>query len=88
MLQGGEPITYEWFCNGARVRTATGRKPVLIVPAARPSDEGIYMCKVSNRDGEADSTEARLQVLVEEAPPPPPRPLAPAPPPLPEPEDE
>ncbi|KAK9824277.1 hypothetical protein WJX72_009110 [[Myrmecia] bisecta] len=70
---GGEPLQYAWFKDGRRMRTATSRKPVLIIPQCADSDVASYMCKVSNADGQASSTDARLELIYPE---PEPLPLA------------
>ena len=57
---GAEPLTYQWFKDGAPVGT---NSDILLFPALGASDIGLYLCNVSNGEGNIDSEIAEVMVV-------------------------
>lgn len=57
---GSEPLTYRWRRSGVGVGANTAE---LTLAAARPGDNGLYACTVSNPYGKAVTTPVRVTVI-------------------------
>jgi hypothetical protein len=58
---GTEPLSYEWFHNGAGIDGAAG--PELVIEDAAPEDTGYYHCTVQNECGMVSGDSAYLFVM-------------------------
>jgi hypothetical protein len=61
IASGTEPLSYEWFHNGAVIDSASG--PELVIEGAVPEDTGYYHCIVQNNCGMVTGDSAYLFVL-------------------------
>ncbi|MEW5298780.1 MAG: hypothetical protein WDW36_001863 [Sanguina aurantia] len=59
---GLEPLRYQWIKDDKRLTTATADSQELILVDVSSADSGAYHCKVSNKDGSANSNSADLLV--------------------------
>jgi hypothetical protein len=60
VVQGAEPLVYEWLKDGQILPNRTG--PALVLNATDPADAGNYRVRVSNRNGTVTSGDAILTV--------------------------
>ncbi len=57
---GTDPISYQWFKDGARIAGATG--PTFEIASARPTDRGGYSVTLTNLAGSLNSRTAAITV--------------------------
>ncbi|RHY62854.1 hypothetical protein DYB30_007952 [Aphanomyces astaci] len=57
----GEPLTYQWYCDGSPLEGCT-TDTLDATGSATPEDAGAYFCRITNWRGSVDSTTAVLLV--------------------------
>ncbi|RHZ33178.1 hypothetical protein DYB31_013539, partial [Aphanomyces astaci] len=57
----GEPLTYQWYCDGSPLEGCT-TDTLDATGSATPEDSGAYFCRITNWRGSVDSTTAVLLV--------------------------
>lgn len=63
LQQGTEELTYEWLKDGRILNGVVNRQ--YVVANARPSDAGLYSCRVSNSCGSTQTGTIRVSVVEE-----------------------
>ncbi len=61
-IAGTEPLTYQWFFNGANIASATNKS--LVLTNVQLGDAGAYAVSVTNALGSATSSNAVLTVVL------------------------
>jgi hypothetical protein len=62
MAVGGQPLSYQWQCNGTNIEGACGA--ALFLTNVQPAQAGDYAVVLNNAAGSATSAVATLTVLV------------------------